>query len=49
MICLRRKEHVTIIYKQTSNDGEQFPGDYLGRLVLGLEDEEVKVFGATIF
>ena len=47
--CLRRKEHVTIIYKQTSNDGEQFPGDYLGRLVLGLEDEEVKVFGATIF
>ena len=47
--CLRRKEHVTIIYKQTSNDGEQFPGDYLGRLVIGLEDEEVKVFGATIF
>jgi|TARA_B100000768_G_scaffold53086_1_gene51565 hypothetical protein len=47
--CLRRNEHITIIYKQTSNDADQFPGDYLGRLVLGLEDEEVKVFGATIF
>ena len=24
-------------------------GDYLGRLVLGIEDGEVKIFGATIF
>ena len=47
--CLRRKDYITVIYKQTSNDSGEFPGDYLGRLVLGLEDEEVKVFGATIF
>jgi len=25
------------------------PGDFLGRLVLGVEDGKVKVFGATIF
>jgi hypothetical protein len=47
--CLRRKDYITVIYKQTSNDSGEFPGDYLGRLVLGLEDEEVKFFGATIF
>ena len=44
--CLRRNLHVTIIYKQTSNT---IPGDFLGRLVLGVEDQEVKVFGATIY
>ena len=44
--CLRRNLHVTVIYKQTSNT---IPGDFLGRLVLGVEDEEVKVFGATIY
>ena len=44
--CLRRNDHITVLYKQTSTE---FPGDYLGRLVLGLENEEVKVFGATIF
>ena len=44
--CLRRNEHITVLYKQTSTE---FPGDYLGRLVLGLEDGKVKVFGATIF
>ena len=44
--CLRRNLHVTIIYKQTSNT---IPGDFLGRLVLGVEDDEVKVFGATIY
>ena len=44
--CLRRNLHVTIIYKQTSNT---IPGDFLGRLVLGIEDDEVKVFGATIY
>ena len=27
----------------------EYPGDYLGRLVIGLEDGEVKVFGATIY
>ena len=44
--CLRRNLHVTVLYKQTSNT---IPGDFLGRLVLGVEDEEVKVFGATIY
>ena len=44
--CLRRNIHVTVLYKQTSNT---VPGDYLGRLVLGTEDEEVKIFGATIY
>ena len=44
--CLRRNLHVTILYKQRSNS---VSGDYLGRLVLGIEDGEVKVFGATIY
>jgi len=44
--CLRRNLHITVLYKQTSN---KVTGEYLGRLVLGEEDGEVKVFGATIF
>ena len=44
--CLRRSQHVTIIFKQSSNT---ISGEFLGRLVLGEEDGEVKVFGATIF
>ena len=44
--CLRRNQHVTVIYKQTSN---RVPGEFLVRLVLGVEDNEVKVFGATIY
>ena len=44
--CLRRNLHVTVLYKQTSNT---LPGDFLGRLVLGVEDNEIKVFGATIY
>ena len=44
--CLRRNLHVTILYKQTSNT---LAGDYLGRLVLGVEEGQVKVFGATIY
>jgi len=44
--CLRRNLHVTVLYKQNSNT---VPGDFLGRLVLGVEDNEVKVFGATIY
>ncbi len=44
--CLRRGIYITILYKQTSNE---IPGDFLGRLVLGDEGDEVKVFGATIF
>ena len=44
--CLRRNNFVTVIFKQASNT---VPGDFLGRLVLGVEDDKIKVFGATIF
>ncbi len=44
--CLRRNDFVTVLFKQKS---EKVPGDFLGRLVLGVEDNEIKVFGATIF
>ena len=44
--CLRRNLHVTVLFKQTSKD---VPGEFLGRLVLGIEDDEIKVFGATIY
>ena len=44
--CIRRAQFITILYKQRSNT---IPGEFLGRLVLGLEDGEVKVFGATIY
>ena len=43
---LRRGEHITILIKQTN---KKFPGEFLGRLVLGVEDEEIKIFGATIY
>jgi hypothetical protein len=43
---IRRGEHVTVLYRQTNNN---IPGEWLGRLVLGYEKEEVKIFGATIF
>jgi len=44
--CLRRNNFVSVIFKQTS---DTVPGEFLGRLVLGVEDDKVKVFGATIF
>jgi len=44
--CLKRNNHVTVLYKQTS---DEISGEFLGRLVLGIEDDEVKIFGATIF
>ena len=44
--CLRRGLFITVLYKQTSKSTS---GEFLGRLVLGEEDGEVKVFGATIF
>jgi len=43
---LRRNNFVTVIFKQAS---DTVPGEFLGRLVLGVEDDKVKVFGATIF
>ena len=44
--CLRRGLYITVLYKQTST---KIQGDFLGRLVLGEEGDEIKVFGATIF
>ena len=44
--CIRRAKFITVLYKQTSNT---MPGEFLGRLVLGVEDGSVKVFGATIY
>jgi len=44
--CLRRNNFITVLYKQKSN---KLQGDFLGRLVVGLEDDKIKIFGATIF
>ena len=44
--CLKRNNFVTVLFKQQS---DTIPGEFLGRLVLGTEDDKVKVFGATIF
>ena len=44
--CLRRNNYVTVLFKQTSDN---VAGEFLGRLVLGIEDDKVKIFGATIF
>lgn len=43
---IRRGEHVTVLYKQTNT---KLKGEWLGRLVLGYENENIKIFGATIF
>lgn len=43
---IRRGEHVTVLYRQKSTAK---PGEWLGRLVLGYEDGEVRIFGASIF
>ena len=44
--CIRRDKFITVLYKQKSNT---VSGEFLGRLVLGLEGDIVKVFGATIY
>ena len=44
--CLKRAEYVTVVFKQVS---ESVPGEYLGRLVLGMQDDDVKIYGCTIF
>ena len=44
--CIRRDNFITVLYKQKS---DTVRGEFLGRLVLGVEDEAVKVFGATIY
>ena len=44
--CLRRGFNITVLFKQKSKEIE---GEFLGRLVLGVEGEDIKVFGATIY
>ena len=44
--CLRRNDFVTVLYKQKST---KLDGEFLGRLVLGMQGNEIKIFGATIF
>ena len=44
--CIRRDKFITVLYKQKS---KTVPGEFLGRLVLGVEGEMIKVFGATIY
>jgi len=43
---IRRDQFITVLFKQTSNTVK---GEFLGRLVLGIEDDLVKIFGATIY
>ena len=43
---IRRGEHVTVLYRQRST---KKPGEWLGRLVLGYENETIRIFGASIF
>lgn len=43
---IRRGEHVTALYRVRSQARE---GEWLGRMVLGYEKEEVKIFAASIF
>ena len=43
---IRRGEHVTVLYRVTSSKKE---GEWLGRLVLGYEKGEIRIFAASIF
>lgn len=43
---IRRGEHVTVLYRQRST---KKPGEWLGRLVLGYESGNVRIFGASVF
>jgi len=43
---IRRGEHVTVLYRQRST---RKPGEWLGRLVLGYENGQIRIFGASIF
>lgn len=43
---IRRGEHVTVLIRQKSKKTE---GEWLGRIVLGYEDGEVKIFSVSLF
>jgi len=43
---IRRGQHVTVLYRVRSTKKE---GEWLGRLVLGYEKGEIRIFAASIF
>ena len=43
---IRRGEHVTVLYRVRSTKKE---GEWLGRMVLGFEKGEIRIFAASIF
>ncbi|HEY6020902.1 MAG TPA: hypothetical protein VIY48_13685 [Candidatus Paceibacterota bacterium] len=43
---IRRGEYVTVLYKVINKKNNS---EWLGRLVLGYENDKVKIFGATLF
>ena len=43
---IRRGEHVTCLYRVRSTKKK---GEWLGRMVLGYEKGEVRIFGASVF
>ena len=43
---IRRGQHVTVLYRVRSTKRE---GEWLGRMVLGYEQGEVRIFAASIF
>ena len=43
---IRRGEHVTVLWRQRST---KKAGEWLGRLVLGYENGNIRIFGASIF
>lgn len=43
---IRRGEHVTCLFRVRNT---KKPGEWLGRMVIGYEKDEVKIFGASIF
>ena len=43
---IRRGQHVTVLYRVRSTEKE---GEWLGRMVLGYEKGEVRIFAASIF
>ena len=44
--CLRRGSYISVLYKQTST---KLPGEFLGRLVLGVEENAIKIFGCLLY
>lgn len=43
---IRRNGYVTVLFKQRHKKRE---GEWLGRMVLGVEDDEIKIFSVSIF